>query len=95
VETAAHGRQALEQIRNQDYDLILCDLRMPELDGPGFYREMAQSHPHLRERIIFLTGDTLSPEAQEFLEQVGVPRLSKPFRAAEVRQAIQQALHTK
>lgn len=94
VDTAAHGRQALERLQHQDYDLILCDLRMPELDGPGFYREMTQSHPHLRRRIIFLTGDTLSPEAQEFLARVGVSRLSKPFRAAEVRQAIQQALHT-
>lgn len=95
VATAAHGRQAMQQIQKQDYDLILCDLRMPELDGPGFYREMEQSHPHLLRRVIFLTGDTLSPETQEFLEQVGVARLSKPFRAAEVRQAIQQALHTR
>jgi PAS domain S-box-containing protein len=90
VETASHGRQALAQIQKRDYDLILCDLRMPELDGPGFYREMTKTHPHLHQCIIFLTGDTLSPEAQEFLERTGVPRLSKPFRAAEVRQAIQQ-----
>jgi two-component system NtrC family sensor kinase len=92
VDTAAHGRLALAQLEKQEYDLILCDLRMPELDGPGFYREMAQGYPHLRQRIIFLTGDTLSPEAQEFLEHAGVPRLSKPFRSAEVRQAIQQIL---
>ncbi|HEX2278557.1 MAG TPA: GAF domain-containing protein [Candidatus Tectomicrobia bacterium] len=94
VDTAAHGRQALERLQHRDYDLILCDLRMPELDGPGFYAEMTRSHPHLRQRVIFLTGDTLSQEAQEFLARVGVSRLSKPFRAAEVRQAIQQALHT-
>jgi CheY-like chemotaxis protein len=55
---------------------------------------MTQSHPHLRRRVIFLTGDTLNQEAQEFLARVGVSRLSKPFRAAEVRQAIQQALPT-
>jgi CheY-like chemotaxis protein len=67
---------------------------MPELDGPGFYREMTRSHPHLRRRVIFLTGDTLSQEAQDFLAGAGVARLSKPFRAAEVRQAIQQALHS-
>ena len=94
VNTAAHGRQALERIQHQDYDLILCDLRMPELDGPGFYGELTRSHPHLQRRVIFLTGDTLNQEAQEFLARVGVPRLSKPFRAAEVRQAIQQALQT-
>jgi PAS domain S-box-containing protein len=94
VETAANGRLALDKVRQRTYDLILCDLRMPALDGPGFYRGLEQSYPHLLQRIIFLTGDTLSPEARDFLEKVGVPRLSKPFRAAEVRQVIQQALQT-
>ena len=42
--------------------------------------------------MIFLTGDTLSPAAREFLETAGVARLSKPFRAAEVRRAVRQAL---
>jgi two-component system NtrC family sensor kinase len=93
VETAAHGRQALAQLQKGEYDLILCDLRMPELDGPGFYRELGQQYPQLLRRVIFLTGDTLSPEARGFLEQVGVPRLNKPFRAAEVRRIVQQALH--
>jgi CheY-like chemotaxis protein len=65
---------------------------MPKLDGPGFYRELEQCAPHLLRRIIFLTGDTLSAETQEFLEGIGVSRLHKPFRAAEVRQAVQQAL---
>jgi CheY-like chemotaxis protein len=67
---------------------------MPELDGPGFYRELERNYPHLLQQVIFLTGDTLSPEAREFLAEVGVARLSKPFRAAEVRQAVQQALRT-
>ena len=94
VETAANGRLALAKLPGRTYDLILCDLRMPELDGRGFYRELEQHYPHLMRRVIFLTGDALSPEAREFLEKVGVWQLSKPFRAAEVRQAIQHALHT-
>jgi CheY-like chemotaxis protein len=95
VETAANGRLALAKLQERMYDLILCDLRMPELDGRGFYRELERNHPHLMRRVIFLTGDALSPEAREFLEKVGVWQLSKPFRAAEVRQAIQQALHAR
>jgi two-component system NtrC family sensor kinase len=91
VETTANGRLALTKLQEWTYDLILCDLRMPELDGPGFYRQLGHSHPHLRRRVIFLTGDTLSSEAREFLEKVGVAHLSKPFRAAEIR----QALHTR
>jgi two-component system NtrC family sensor kinase len=92
VDTAADGRQALTKLRAQAYDLLVCDLRMPDLDGPGLYQAL-QQHPHRLPRMIFLTGDTLSPDARTFFEQVGVPRLSKPFRAAEVRQLVAQVLH--
>jgi PAS domain S-box-containing protein len=92
VDTASNGRLALEQLQRRAYDLILCDLRMPELDGPGLYRELEGRLPHLLPRVIFLTGDTLSPEAREFLEQAGVIRLNKPFRAAEVRRIVRRAL---
>ena len=92
VDTAANGRLALDQLQRRPYDLILCDLRMPELDGPGFYQALRQRYPHLRQRVIFLTGDTLSPQAREFLAKAGVARLSKPFRAAEVRQLVHQVL---
>jgi CheY-like chemotaxis protein len=92
VETAANGRLALAKLAERAFDLILCDLRMPELDGPGFYQELARRYPQLLPRIIFLTGDTLSPEARAFLEKVGGARLHKPFRAAQVRQIVHQAL---
>jgi PAS domain S-box-containing protein len=94
VGTAGNGRLALAKLRERAYDLILCDLRMPELDGPGLYRELEEHLPHLLSRMIFLTGDTLSPEAREFLEKAGVARLNKPFRAAEVRRIVQQARQT-
>src|SRR5262249_54997928 len=92
VDTAANGRLALDKLQERTYDLILCDLWMPELDGPGLYREIEERYPQLGRRVVFLTGDTLSPEAREFLEKVGVARLSKPFRAAEVRRVVHQAL---
>ena len=95
VDTAANGRLALAKLRGQDYDLILCDLRMPELDGPGFYRELQRAYPHLQRRVIFLTGDTLSPDTREFLEKVGVTRLNKPFKAADVRRVVLQALQAR
>ena len=94
VDTASNGRQALAMLHAQMYDLILCDLRMPELDGPSLYRIVAERHPQLLERFIFLTGDTLGAEARTFLEQTGVPRLVKPFSAAEGRRVVRQALTT-
>ncbi|MBI3029234.1 MAG: PAS domain S-box protein [Candidatus Rokubacteria bacterium] len=92
VETAANGLQALDKLRERRYDLILSDLRMPGLDGPGLYRELERRDPRLLRRVIFLTGDTLRQESQEFLERAGVPSLTKPFDAAEVRRLVQQAL---
>jgi PAS domain S-box-containing protein len=92
VDTAFNGRLALAKLAERAFDLILCDLHMPELDGPAFYQELARHHPQLLPRTIFLTGDTLSPEARAFLEQVGGARLHKPFRAAEVRRIVHQVL---
>jgi CheY-like chemotaxis protein len=89
---AANGREGLAALQGGAYDVILCDIRMPDLDGPGFYREVARVHPHLVSRIIFLTGDVLSPEVQTFFDQVDCPRLVKPFQAREIRQLIQHML---
>src|SRR5262249_33163260 len=92
VDTAANGRLALEKLQTRAYDLIVSDLRMPECDGPALYHELQHRHAQLCRRIVFLTGDTLGPEAQAFLEQVGTPRLTKPCRAVQVQQVVQQVL---
>jgi signal transduction histidine kinase/sensor domain CHASE-containing protein/ActR/RegA family two-component response regulator len=92
VDTAGNGHVALARLRERSYDLILCDLRMPQLDGPGLYRLIAQEQPHLLPRFVFFTGDTLSPEAKTFLADSSAPYLVKPFRAAAVRQVVQQTL---
>jgi CheY-like chemotaxis protein len=91
VDTASNGRTALARLQERPYDLILSDLRMPELDGSGLYQALEQ-YPKLRQRFVFLTGDTVSHETMTFFEQTGVRWLTKPFRASEVRRAIQQVL---
>ena len=92
VQTAANGQVALAMLQEHAYDLILSDLRMPELDGSGLYRALEAHYPHLCRRFVVLTGDTLSPEALTFVAESGVPRLTKPFTAAAVRGVIQQTL---
>jgi CheY-like chemotaxis protein len=67
------------------YTWILCDLHMPELDGRGFYQALQWCQPALCARVVFLTGDTLTPAVQAFLAQTGVPVLTKPFTAACLR----------
>ena len=92
VDTAANGRLALMKLQTRTYDLILCDLRMPELDGPGLYRALETRYPQLCRRFIFLTGDTLNPDTQALCVQHGVPQLLKPYTAAELRRVIRQVL---
>jgi CheY-like chemotaxis protein len=92
ITRATNGLEGLAALAKGAYDVILCDMRMPDLDGPGFYRELERRHSHLLSRVIFLTGDVLSPQAQAFFDQVKRPRLEKPFKAYEVRQVIQQVL---
>jgi len=92
VDMAANGRLALAKLQARAFDLLLSDVCMPELDGPGLYRILAQQQPHLCQRIIFLTGDTLAPETKSFLEQSGARCLEKPFTIATVRRVLQQVL---
>jgi two-component system NtrC family sensor kinase len=92
VDIAANGRLALARLDERAYDCILCDVRMPDLDGPSLYRLLERQQSRLCQRFIFLTGDTLEPATQAFLEQSGAPCLTKPFTGAEARRIIQHTL---
>ena len=92
VETAANGALALDKLGKRAYGAILSDIKMPELDGPGLYRELERRHPDLASRVIFLTGDTLAPGTAEFLGRTGAPVLTKPFRVEEVIRVVQRVL---
>ena len=92
VDTAENGNAALLQIQARHYDVILCDLRLPELDGQDFYHLLKNDAPDLQRRVIFLTADLLNPMSIEFLEQHNLLWLPKPCSAAQVREMIQQAL---
>ncbi len=92
VETVGNGQAALGKLAVGEYDLILSDIRMPDLDGPALYREVERRHPTLLRRFIFLTGDIMSPETSQFLLQTAVPCLSKPFTLEMVREVVQRAL---
>ena len=92
VDTAANGECALTQLQTHRYDVVLCDLLMPELNGQDFYAILLHQYAYLRQRVIFLTGDALGADSAAFLEQCGQPWLHKPCNAAEVRSAMQQML---
>jgi two-component system NtrC family sensor kinase len=92
VEIAANGKMALERIAGADFAVILSDLKMPELDGPGLYQALQTRDRSWPDRMIFLTGDTLSPAAIGFLQKAQRPCIEKPFNAEEVRRVVGEVL---
>ncbi|HEV8306438.1 MAG TPA: response regulator [Methylomirabilota bacterium] len=92
VETAPNGAIALDKLSRRRYDLILSDIKMPELDGPGLYREIARRHPGLERRMVFLTGDVFSPVTQGFLQRTKVAFVTKPFAGEELQRILHQIL---
>src|SRR5262249_42446625 len=74
------GREALEILRrDKDFDIILCDLMMPEVTGMDIYEVMKKEEPTLLDRFIFMTGGAFTSRARTFLAQVPNERLEKPF----------------
>src|SRR5262249_2660136 len=92
VETAGNGRYGLAALQMKRYDVILCDLHMPDLDGPAFYAILGRQYPALRQRVIFLPGDPRGSANKTSLTQSGRPWLRKPCPIATIRQAIQHVL---
>lgn len=79
VATAESGAVALELLEAARFDAIVSDLRMPDMDGAGLWRAVGAAQPALARRMLFVTGDTLSPDARAFLESARCPSLDKPF----------------
>ena len=89
VESALEGLKLLE---NQEYDLIICDIRMPQMNGIEFYQELSKHHPKMLNRIIFTSGDTVSPGNKDFLKLTQVTLLPKPFELEKLISVIQDKL---
>ena len=92
VDTARNGIEALERIGRKQYDVVITDIKMPDMDGPGLYEQLRKLDRSLAQRTVFITGDTVSPETRDFLERVRNPCLAKPFRIRQVRETILQLL---
>ena len=92
VDRASDGAEALARVRERAYDVVICDLKMPKVDGLQFYQEMAASMPQLVRRLIFVTGDVAGTEAERFLAGCGCRWLAKPFRLRELVRAAREVL---
>lgn len=82
----------LTRLARGHFDVILCDLRMPRLDGQAFYDALVRTGSPMKDRILFITGDTLAPRTRDFLEPRGLPHLDKPFLVEELKLAVHAIL---
>ena len=83
------GREALARLSgNAEYDLVLCDITMPELTGVDVYEQATQAHPKLAGRFLFMCGGVTTDRAQRFLDDVAPPVLWKPFDSSELKNCV-------
>ncbi|MBL8950472.1 MAG: response regulator [Myxococcaceae bacterium] len=93
VELAGGGAEALERLRRGErFDVIVCDLRMPEMSGMELFGAIKGLSPEQAERTVFVTGVASSPQCAELLGQVHDLWLDEPFAPDQVRALIERGL---
>src|SRR2546428_13530313 len=93
VDVLLDGRAALDLAARNSYDLVICDMKMPGLDGQHFYKSLERAQNPLRERFLFVTGDIVAAQTREFLERNRLPHVAKPFRVEELTEKVHGVLH--
>jgi len=91
VDILLDSREGLEAALHRNYDLLVCDLKMPRLDGRTFYAALEKARNPLQHHVLFVTGDTLAPHTMEFLEAHRLPFVAKPFLVNELKYAVERA----
>jgi CheY-like chemotaxis protein len=91
VELASSGEQALARLdKDADYDLIVCDLMMPGMDGIDVHAEIGLRFPHLLERMVFCSGGAFTPRSQAFVEGLEQPLVEKPVTLAAFSELVRR-----
>ena len=89
VTSFSSAREALDLIRSGSrFDVILCDLMMPDISGADLHVELTRAFPDQAARMVFLTGGAFTPAAASFLENVENAQVGKPFEPKEIRELI-------
>jgi CheY-like chemotaxis protein len=88
VVTALDGETGVQHAREQAFDLVLCDVRIPGLHGPALLDRMRLQAPDAARVMVFMTGDTITREIREFVASSGRPSLTKPFGRAQLQQIL-------
>jgi DNA-binding NtrC family response regulator len=88
--SGAAGKEILS--KDTDFDLVLCDLMMPDVSGMDLYAWISRKYPEVARRIVFITGGAFTPRAAQFIQQVENLRVEKPFDPKNLRTLIRDLL---
>jgi signal transduction histidine kinase len=89
------AREALQRLASGEaYDVVLCDVMMPEMTGIDFHEELTRTAPSVADAVVFMTGGTFTRRAQEFLDRVPNLRLVKPFDPSQLRAVIHERMRS-
>jgi CheY-like chemotaxis protein len=91
VEIAQNGREALAKLAAENFDLMVCDIQMPEMTGPELFQQIQEKSYLPPQRILFLTGDK-SPATKQFLDSSGCYYLYKPLQFMDFCDQVQEVL---
>jgi signal transduction histidine kinase len=89
VTSALSGRRGLELLEGAEFDLVLCDVMMPDVSGPQVYRAIATKFPRLLPRVVMMTGGAFTSESANFVEGLPTAVLEKPFTTHELASLIE------
>jgi len=88
ADTAENALTAIDKLQHKDYDLIISDMRMPNMDGKGLFRVVQNIKPELLNRIIFITGDLVNPDTRKFFDEYKCKYLAKPFTPTDIKKLV-------
>jgi CheY-like chemotaxis protein len=86
VVLAASGAEAIAKLaESRRFDVIFCDVMMPEMSGVEVYRRIRERHPGQEQQLVFMTGGAFVEPAAQFIASVENPKLKKPFTGSSLR----------
>ena len=92
VETAANGREALDQVKDNFFDVIISDIGMPVMNGMEFYQKAVDFNPDTNRQFVFCTGN-ISSEIINFLNEYHLPYLEKPFKLNQLLETVYEVIN--
>lgn len=90
--TVPNGKAALTELAKHVYDLLIVDLKMFGLSGKKLYETLSEKSPDTANKVVFITGDTMTEETNDFLVSSGRPYLAKPFSPDDILDIVEKEL---